>query len=53
MVRTIVRNYHWPPNVFGGLFIDAIDHNGIVYWYNDIKDADAELKAKADAKRKK
>ncbi len=44
MVKSIVRSYHWPPNIFGGLFIDAIDHDGIVYWYNDIADSMKEAK---------
>jgi hypothetical protein len=46
MVRSIVRNYHWPPDVFGGLFIDAMDHNGLVYWYNDIKAQEPPAKKK-------
>jgi hypothetical protein len=46
MVQTVVRNYHWPPNVIRGLFIDKEDYNGLVFWYNDIEAQTAHTKKK-------
>jgi hypothetical protein len=38
MVKSVVRTYHWPPDVIGGLFIDNEDYRGLLYWYNDVID---------------
>lgn len=50
MVKSIIRSYHWPPDVIGGLFIDAVDQDGIVYLYRDISDAVQEFKDKTNKK---
>lgn len=42
----MVREHHWPPDIIGGFFIDAIDFYGIEYWYNDIKEVVANMKKK-------
>ena len=43
MLKTVVREHHWPPEVFGGLFIDYQDHLGLEFWYNDIDEVNKEL----------
>jgi hypothetical protein len=54
MVNSIATNYHWPPSVLSGLFIDAEDMFGIVYWYNLIEQSAAEIKRRTEeAKNKK
>lgn len=35
-ILQIVREHHWPPSVFGPLYLDSIDHNGLFFWYDDV-----------------
>lgn len=44
MVRTIVREHHWSPEVMSSLFHDGVDYFGLLYWYEDIKAVVKELK---------
>jgi hypothetical protein len=44
MVRTVVREHHWPPHKIGGFFLDAIDYNGLEYWFNDVNNYYDEIK---------
>lgn len=46
MIRTVVREYHWPPQVVGGLFFDAEDYKGLEYWYNVCKKDADDIKSK-------
>lgn len=46
MVKSIVREHHWPPDIISGLFFDAEDYQGLVYWYEDVREVDASLKEK-------
>lgn len=50
MIKTVVREHHWSPEIIGDLFIDGIDHEGLEYWYNDVCEAIAELKKEKDKK---
>lgn len=36
MIKTVVREHHWPPDTIGGLFVDDIDYKGLLFWYNDV-----------------
>lgn len=45
-IKTVVREYKWPPEVFGGFFIDSIDELGLYFWYLDVKEVVESLKAK-------
>jgi hypothetical protein len=38
MVRSVAREYNWPPKVIGGLFLDRRDYKGLYYWYDAICD---------------
>lgn len=46
MVTTVVREHHWSPTEINGLYLDDIDHFGLIYWYEDIKSMIADLKNK-------
>ena len=46
MVRSVAREFHWPPDVLGGFFVDDIDYNGLEYWYNDCVEMSKEIKEK-------
>lgn len=46
MVRSVAREFHWPPKTIGGFFIDAQDYLGLEFWYNDVKEANDQLKSK-------
>lgn len=46
MIKTVAREFKWPPEVIGGLFIDGIDFKGLDFWYNDVKEVVKELTPK-------
>lgn len=46
MIKSIVREHHWPPDIIGGLFVDNLDYHGLIYWYEDVKELSEELKPK-------
>lgn len=41
VITTVVRHTKFTPETIDKLYLDEIDHHGIIYWYND-----AELYAK-------
>lgn len=46
MVKTVVREHHWTPEIINGLYLDDIDRFGLEYWYNDVKECVNEIKKK-------
>ncbi len=46
MVRSVAREYHWPPELIGGFFIDDLDFYGLEFWYNDAKEVNKDLTKK-------
>ncbi len=46
MIKSVVREHHWPPHVIESLYHDGIDFFGLKYWYDDIIEVDKELKSK-------
>ena len=36
VIKSIVRNFNWTPNVIDELFLDEIDYKGIMFWYFDL-----------------
>lgn len=50
MVKSVVREHHWPPDIIGGLYFDAIDYEGLVYWYQDVKEVDEGIREKIKPK---
>lgn len=46
IIKTVVREYKWPPEVIGGFFFDDHDFDGIEYWYEDILKVNTELESR-------
>lgn len=46
MVKSVVREHHWAPEVIGALFFDAQDYLGLQYWYEDVKEVSDSLNKK-------
>lgn len=46
MVKSVVREHHWQPEVIYSLFHDGIDYFGLEWWYNDVKEVSESLKSK-------
>lgn len=46
MIKSVVREHHWPPDTIGGLFCDNLDHEGLEFWYEDVKEVNKQLTAK-------
>lgn len=36
MIKSVVREHHWPPAVVNTMYLDAVDHEGLIYWYDDV-----------------
>lgn len=34
MIESVGWNFKWRPEHIGRLFVDAIDYDGLEYWYN-------------------
>jgi hypothetical protein len=46
MIKSVVREHHWSPAIVGDFYIDEIDHEGLEFWYNDVKEVSESLKEK-------
>jgi len=46
MVKSVVREHHWSPEIIKELFHDNIDYLGLVYWYNDVCEVIDDVKNK-------
>lgn len=46
MVKTIVREHKWAPDIIDNLYIDELDYQGLEYWYKDVLEVVKELKSK-------
>lgn len=44
MIKSVVREHHWPPEVIGGLFVDDEDYQGLIFWYDDILEMQKPIK---------
>jgi hypothetical protein len=44
MVKSIARTYHWKPQDIMNLYFDKIDMYGLIYWYEDAKEMDSQIK---------
>ncbi len=48
VIKTVQREYKWPPDKIDGLFFDRADHHGLLWYYDDILHLDNEQKKKLD-----
>lgn len=46
MVKTVVREHHWSIKKIDRLYLDDIDHNGLMFWYDDVCESVDEIKGK-------
>ncbi|KKN59924.1 hypothetical protein LCGC14_0536740 [marine sediment metagenome] len=46
MIKSVVREHHWPPNIIKNLYLDKEDYQGLEYWYDDVKEVNDNLKKK-------
>lgn len=44
IIRTVVREHKWSPDIIGDLFYDNDDYHGIKFWADDIRDLHEQLK---------
>lgn len=51
MIKTVAREYKWPPEVLGGLYFDDQDYEGLVFWYNDVLEMIEKAKPKPKGKK--
>lgn len=43
-IQTVASVFRWEPAVIGRLFLDDIDHYGIIYWYEAAKKLYPEIR---------
>lgn len=46
MIKNVAREFHWPPDLIGGFFVDNIDLYGLIYWNDDCEDSAKRIKGK-------
>jgi hypothetical protein len=46
MVKSVVREHHWSPFLIGDLYLDKVDHLGLEYWYEDVKEVSEKIAEK-------
>lgn len=44
MYLSLYREYHWTPYVIGNLFVDDMDHEGLVKIFDDLRRSNEEVK---------
>ena len=44
VIKSVVREHSWSPNEIGKLNLDDYDYTGLIYWYNDVKKSNEEIK---------
>ena len=44
VIISVVRYTNWPPSVIDEMYLDDLDHHGLLFWYNDIKEQDKAMK---------
>ncbi len=45
-IKSIIREHHFGPSIIDAFFLDAIDYNGLDFYYNDIKEVNREIENK-------
>lgn len=50
MIKSVVREHHWSPEVISSLYLDGVDYFGLEWWYNDSKEVEESLKSKKPKK---
>jgi len=43
MVKTIIREYNWTPEIIDKMYLDDWDYHGIIWHYNDIVEVNKEI----------
>tara|TARA_R110002050_G_scaffold26507_1_gene69747 strand:+ start:153 stop:305 length:153 start_codon:yes stop_codon:yes gene_type:complete len=46
MIKSVVRQYNWPPSEINNLFLDGAGYLSLTYWYNDVVEVNESIKAK-------
>ena len=44
MIKSVARQYHWPPDKIESLYVDDTDFFGLEYWYNDALEIEKEIR---------
>jgi len=45
-IKSIVNEFHWSPKIIDNLYCDDIDHHGLIYWFEHLKEVHSKLKNK-------
>jgi len=46
MVKSIVRQNGWSPEIISSLYLDGVDYFGLEYWYEDVKEVNESITKK-------
>jgi hypothetical protein len=36
MIRSVVREHHWPPDIIGGFYVDGDMYDSLEFWFDDV-----------------
>ena len=43
-IKSVVRHVKFSPDIIDKMYVDEIDHHGLIYWYNDALDYSNQIK---------
>lgn len=46
MIKSVIREYKWAPEIINSLYLDGADYFGLIWWYEDVKNIVDEMKKK-------
>lgn len=52
IIKSVVREHHYSPVEIDALFLDDMDHHGLLYWFFDVEEVNAEMKPKTQTGNK-
>lgn len=52
MIKSVVRHVKFTPDVIDKLFLDDMDHHGLIFWFQDAVDYSEEMKKAINPKKK-
>jgi len=46
VIISVARAFSWSPKTLMSMYVDDFDYNGLIFWYNDVKEQNDKFKKK-------
>jgi len=44
IIVSVARTFKWSPKALMEMYVDDFDYQGLIFWYNDVKEQNDKLK---------